>query len=277
MSKLMSFLYEVWQILLVFIIISVLLVITQRMQIYHPRSYNQADKKLIPYTNKIPYEVAGLKQTAFLFPPNRAAKKVWILLGGNASLALQWLLLLQHMDLTDTSFLLVDYPGYGLNKGYPSEPNNTLAVTQAYKALKKQLSTDPKLFLMGHSLGAAVAINAAQLLHPNALVLLSPFTSIYAMAKRSLSPPWAWLLKEFIWDTYQSKQHLTALATNHPSMQVYILHGNDDTIVPARMGKELADINTNWHYQQLANKQHQLPFEAKQTIIELIKTVENNN
>ena len=270
MAKLMGFLYEVWQIILVFIIISIILVLTQRQQLYHPRSYNAADKKLIPYTKKINYSVAGSQQTAYLYPPSENPKKIWVLLGGNAAIALQWLRLLQHIKLADTSFLLVDYPGYGQNQGYPSERNNTQAVIAAYQALQEHIKTKPELFLMGHSLGSAIAIDAASTLQPKVLVLLSPFTSIYDMAKRSLSPPWAWLLKGFIWDTYLSEQKLTKLSKTNPNMKVYILHGTNDTIVPASMGRKLAKAHPKSHYQELPKTGHQLPFEAENKVKDII-------
>ncbi len=278
MIKLQTLVNESWQFFLVFLIISVVLVITQRQQIYYPRVYNTADKKIIKFTQPIHYNIGNDKQTAYLYPAKKEPENVWILVGGNASLALQWLYLLQHIDLPNTSFLLVDYPGYGLNQGYPNEKDNTTAIKEAYLAMTKELKISPNIFLLGHSLGSAVAVNAARQIKPKALVLLSPFTSIYDMAKRSITTPWAWLLKDFIWDKYESDKKLSKLAKTNPEMQVYILHGNKDNIVPVSMGRILANKNKGWvKYKELNGIGHQVPFDAQQAVIKLITTITENS
>ena len=98
------------------------------------------------------------------------------------------------------------------------------------------------------------------------------------MAKRSITTPWAWLLKDFIWDKYESDKKLSKLAKTNPKMQVYILHGNKDNIVPVSMGRILANKNKGWvKYKELNGIGHQVPFDAQQAVIKLITTITENS
>ena len=71
-------------------------------------------------------------------------------------------------------------------------------------------------------------------------------------------------------DTYLSEQKLTKLSKTNPNMKVYILHGTNDTIVPASMGRKLAKAHPKSHYQELPKTGHQLPFEAENKVKDII-------
>ena len=57
-----------------------------------------------------------------LLPPpgNDSVQRVWVLFGGNAGLALDWLGLLTQVNSPGVGFLLIDYPGYGACEGSAS-------------------------------------------------------------------------------------------------------------------------------------------------------------
>jgi len=49
--------------------------------------------------------------------------------------------------------------------------------------------------LLGHSLGAAAALQAGAVIPARQILLIAPFTSMRAMAKRSVGVPLAYLLR----------------------------------------------------------------------------------
>tara|TARA_A100001015_G_C15000624_1_gene718314 strand:- start:457 stop:1089 length:633 start_codon:yes stop_codon:yes gene_type:complete len=180
-------------------------------------------------------------------------------------------LLIKQNNHPDIGYLLVDYPGYGSNFGYPSQKNNKQTVLDAYNALLAQQQTPPPyIHLLGHSIGAAVAIDVASELPPQSLVLISPFTSTYAMSKRVIGTLWAQLLRPFLWDPYPSEQTLTQFIFAHPTTQIIILHGDNDKVVPVQMGRKLSNINQKIHYHELKGVGHALPYEARETFISII-------
>lgn len=238
-----SLLQYVWWALLCFILASCVLILCQRQMIYLRRHYPFKHLPTAKNLTTLNYEVNENQQIAFFYHPQTAyPKKIWLLLGGNASLALQWLSVLQPLSLTDTGYLLIDYPGYGYNQGYPSQKNNQQAVIHAFQALEKHYGTSQfcSVNVIGHSLGSAVAIDTASTIKPDSLLLISPFTSMYEMSQRVITPLWAWLISPWLWDRYDNINTLTHYMASQQQTHVTVMHGKQDNIVPFSMGKTLA-------------------------------------
>lgn len=82
--------------------------------------------------------------------------------------------------------LMIDYPGYGLSDGNPTEQNMYDATNAALKWLKSKGLTNDRLVLFGFSLGTAptceVAGNAALYeMQPSKIILEAPFASSEVM------------------------------------------------------------------------------------------------
>lgn len=78
--------------------------------------------------------------------------------------------------------LMVDYPGYGLSEGDPTEQNMYDAVNGGLKWLKTQGLTNDRLIMFGFSLGSAptceVAGNSSNFeMAPHKIILEAPFAS----------------------------------------------------------------------------------------------------
>jgi pimeloyl-ACP methyl ester carboxylesterase len=134
------------------------------------------------------------------------------------------------------SVLVVDYRGYGQSDGsFPSESSVYQDAEAALAALVGGWGVHPRdLYVYGHSLGAAVAIDLASR-HPElgGLVVESAFTSIYDMAK--LEPkydifPVGMLLNQ----RFESIKKVPRLA-----MPVLYIHGTADRVIPYSMGLAL--------------------------------------
>ena len=128
--------------------------------------------------------------------------------------------------------LAVEYPGYGVAGGTPSEQGAYAAAQSALDWLRAESGVDAgRVVLLGQSLGSGVATEMAKRGLGARMVLVSPFTSVADMARRMVPFfPASWVRHKF--DT-QSK----AAAIGLP---VLIVHGTEDEVVPFAMGEKLA-------------------------------------
>jgi len=160
---------------------AVSLSLVQHKLIYMPRVYDNSyyvrvlkaarEKGVV----QLPFSTAQGAQQAFLLPATNTQsphQRLWLLFGGNAGLALDWwhavdrFLTVHPAHAVNTSFLLIDYPGYGgANQGKPSPASlvdTAAAAQQAASAyLRQHKGIEPqriKVGLLGHSLGSAVAL-----------------------------------------------------------------------------------------------------------------------
>jgi uncharacterized protein len=77
----------------------------------------------------------------------------------------------------------VEYAGYGVSSGSPSEHGCYRSADAAIAYLQRETPTTPdQVALLGWSLGSAVAIDLASRRNVRAQVLLSPLTSLFAAA-----------------------------------------------------------------------------------------------
>ena len=89
--------------------------------------------------------------------------------------------------------LLLDYRGYGLSEGKASEEGLYADARAAYTWLVEKRGVDPRrLFLIGNSLGSAVAVDLATQRRVAGLVLLGAFTNTPSLARRRIRwlPEW---------------------------------------------------------------------------------------
>ena len=134
------------------------------------------------------------------------------------------------------SVLLVDYRGFGVSPGpFPTEASVYQDAEAAWNYLVRERGVDPKaLYLYGHSLGGAIAIELARR-HPEAagLIVESSFTSISDMAR--LQARYALLPVDFFLNQrFDSIRKVAGLR-----LPILYLHGTDDELVPFAMGQRL--------------------------------------
>ena len=133
-----------------------------------------------------------------------------------------------------SNLLLVDYRGYGKSTGgKPSEAKVYEDAEAAWQYLVKQRGVKPQqLFIYGHSLGGAAAIDLA-LRHPEAagLITESTFTSMQAMGELKYDFLPAGLLLN---QRFESLQKITQL-----KVPLLLIHGTWDQKVPVGMAQQL--------------------------------------
>lgn len=128
--------------------------------------------------------------------------------------------------------LAFDYRGYGRSAGVPSERGLYSDVRAAYDHLVGPLGRAAgEVLLFGHSLGGAVAIEAARDRPAAGLVVQSSFTDIRDMA-RALHPqlPLHWIAR----NEFRSIGKVAEL-----TLPKLFIHGSEDGTVPLVVGRRL--------------------------------------
>jgi hypothetical protein len=134
------------------------------------------------------------------------------------------------------SVLLIDYRGYGRSEGeFPTEATVYQDAETAWNYLTQKRRIQPqKIFLYGHSLGGAIAINlAAQ--HPDAagLMVQSSFTSMAEMAERM---GWS---RYFPVNLLLTQRFNSLAKVKSLKLPVLFIHGIADNQVPFQMSQSL--------------------------------------
>lgn len=123
--------------------------------------------------------------------------------------------------------LLFDYRGYGLSEGKPSEGGLYADARAVYQWVVSQRGADPRrLFLIGNSLGSAVAVDLAMQRRTAGLVLLGAFTNTPSIARGRIRWLPAWYLD---WDEARFDV-LERVGRLH--VPVLLAAGGEDRVVP---------------------------------------------
>ncbi len=126
---------------------------------------------------------------------------------------------------------LLEYPGYGIRTGQPSEESLTAAALEAVDVLASL--PDRRVWVLGESLGtgvaAAVATKRKEVV--SGLILVTPFDSLVSAA-RSHYP---WLpVSSLLRTRFESDKHLAG----YPGPAAFVV-AEEDKVVPAILGKKL--------------------------------------
>ncbi len=135
------------------------------------------------------------------------------------------------------SVFLIDYRGYGKSQGeFPTESQVYEDAQLAWDYLVKQRGINPKqIYIYGHSLGGAIAIDLA-VRHAEAagLIVEGSFTSARAMVDFQSGVYWMFPIDLLLTQRFDSIAKVDRL-----QMPVLFIHGTADTIVPVEMSKKL--------------------------------------
>jgi len=128
--------------------------------------------------------------------------------------------------------IVVDYEGYGMSGGEPSEQGCYTAADAAYDYLLTRNDVDKeRIVAVGWSLGAAVAVDLASRKHVAGLATFSAFTNIDDMS-RVLSPGHVEI------DLGCQFDNLAKIGS--VSCPIFMAHGREDELVPPEMLDRLA-------------------------------------
>ena len=174
---------------------------------------------------------AGRTETWLLPPDSDAGPAPAVIVAhGNAELIDHWVGEMGAPRRLGFAVLLVEYPGYGRSEGSPTQGSVTETFVAAYDMLAAREDVDSdRIVFLGRSLGGGVVCALAAERPPAALVLISTFKSVNAMAaEKFFVPPF------FARDPFNNLKTLR----NYPG-PVLIAHGTRDSLIPFSHGVAL--------------------------------------
>jgi pimeloyl-ACP methyl ester carboxylesterase len=232
----------------------------QSKLIYFPRPYAPGVTAQWSASTKgkpVDFTTSQGRQRAFLQGNLSQPKNLWIVCGGNGTVALDWSSWLEIHGPREDAWLLVDFPGYGDCEGSPNperiRKSLKTVVPLAYKELGWTSKTNSRrLRFFGHSLGGAACLIAASEFRIQRGVLLAPFTSTMEMAQRVTGLPLGFLVTH----RFDNQARLREIAAHGPG-KIIVFHGTDDEVIPLSMSRELANEQKSLvHLHELPGVRH---------------------
>jgi pimeloyl-ACP methyl ester carboxylesterase len=158
-------------------------------------------------------------------------KNVWLLTHGNAGQAADRSYALPAFAADDSIYIL-EYPGYGLRSGSPSEQSFNSAAREAYDQLRREFPHTP-VCAVGESIGTGPASWLGTLPHPpDKIVLIVPFDNLAAVAKGHYPFLPVGLLLPDNWD------NVASLKAYDGPVEIFAAKG--DTVIPPAHARALA-------------------------------------
>jgi fermentation-respiration switch protein FrsA (DUF1100 family) len=149
--------------------------------------------------------------------------------GGNLS---NWAPIVAGVARRGYSVLAVDYRGYGVSTGHPTERGLYLDVEATVARAWPDAEAQRPLVYWGRSLGSAMAAYAATVRKPDGLIIEAGFPDARAAVRDS--PPLAFLL------LFSSYRFPAADFINRANVPVLQMHGDHDSVIPIEAGRELS-------------------------------------
>jgi pimeloyl-ACP methyl ester carboxylesterase len=154
-----------------------------------------------------------------------------VLYHGNAGSACDRAFYAQLFTQAGYGYLLVEYAGYG---GDPQPPTHDRIYQDVHNVIDYlQQSAVRHVTLIGESIGTGVASYHAALQSPDKLLLITPFTDLHDIARGRF---WFYPTGLLVDNVYDNRAALAVFEN-----RVVIIHGDQDSVIPYRLGKALYD------------------------------------
>lgn len=157
--------------------------------------------------------------------PARAGMPVLLVLHGNASSAADTVRWLAPVAAAGYGLLAAEYRGYSDNPGLPSAAGLAEDAAAFLKEARSRAGSGP-VWVVGHSLGAGVAIATAKREKLDALVTIGAFTRLRAAAPK--------MVRAFV-----PKDYDNLAAVPDIDEPWFLIHGTADDVIPVTEAKTL--------------------------------------
>lgn len=172
----------------------------------------------------------GERLVAWQLEPERPRADIVYFHGNGGNLSV-WLPVLATLHRLGYRVLAVDYRGYGLSTGSPTEEGIYLDAEAAVRHAARARSAGRPLVFWGRSLGATVAASATRAVVPDGLILESGFPNKSAVIRTHLLFRALNVLSSYRFPTVELLRVFCK--------PVLVVHGTRDAIIPFSLGREL--------------------------------------
>ena len=214
----------------IYVIICLVIFLSQRKLLYHPNENNYLDENKLTHKIEKVFVKSDNKLIGWHHFKDRKYKTL-LFFHGNAGNLQNRIYKLNEIAELELNYLIIAYRGFSGNEGKPTEEglyNDSMA---AKRWLNSNNIDDSNIILYGESLGTAVAVDLGSKFPFAGIILESPFTSMVELSKIYYPYlPVNLLLK----DRYDSINKISKIT--FPKL---VMHGDKDNIVPFSMGKRM--------------------------------------
>lgn len=198
----------------------------------------------------------GSKVEAWYISPDKfgvGVKPTVVLLHGNAEIIDYLNDEVLRLISMGFNVLLPEYRGYGRSSGAPLEGDIVADVMKMLAVIKDKPEVEmSQLIYIGRSIGGGVACSLAKRVKPKALVLLSTFSSMGAMALRYGAP--SFLLKNGYKNDVVIKEF---------SNPLFVAHGKLDKTIPFSHAERLLSLSKNGTIYAVDSDHNDFPYDDK--------------
>lgn len=192
----------------------------------------------------------GTRLAGWLMTPEGPGPHPAVVYFGGRSEEVSWVARDAGRMFPGMAVLAVNYRGYGGSHGQPGEALLVDDGRMLFDWLAGREQVDPaRIALVGRSLGSGVAVQVAQARRAHSMVLITPYDSILAIAKKRFRVvPVHVVLRH----RFESVRHAQGL--NTPTL---VLRAESDTIVPpAHTDRLVATLPVLLHDETIAGSDH---------------------
>lgn len=173
----------------------------------------------------------GVRLHGWWIPHRRATGTVLFCHGNSGSIA-HLIGFFRYLRRFRINVFAFDYRGYGRSEGEPTEKGVCRDVRAAFDEVTARLDQPrDRVILFGHSLGGAVAIDAAVHRPAAGLIVQSSFVDVREMARSLFGQvPLHWIAR----NQFRSIEKISRL-----TMPKLVIHGTEDGTIPHHHGERL--------------------------------------
>jgi uncharacterized protein len=187
----------------------------------------------VPWAERVAIATPDGETLAALHVPAGKGRPTFLFFPGNGDNIVDYGFLADMLSVHGYGLLAVSFRGYPGSTGSPSEAGLLTDGLAAFDWLSAHAGLSP-IVILGRSLGTGVAVNTAAERDAAAVVLISAYESILAIARdRYPYLPVRWLIT----DAFRSDLRIARV-----SEPKFFLHGDLDRSIPLTSGKTLFDL-----------------------------------